>query len=262
VYVGDLSGNIWRFDLQEYGITSGPGTLVTAGWTGSRLFESEIGQPFYDQLAVAADLVGQIYIYGGTGDLNDLLNASSLDRFYAVQEHYPKATGTLPDPNDLPPEAKNALKDKDLADTTGLNTLNVNDPAFAGKVGWYLSLSAGEKVLSDSEVFAGVLLFTSFYPTQGTCFTKGGNTTLYALSYLTGGGASDYDAYVAGTDGLSKVAGSYEGLSSGPVISLPEYGASTGGDAVLYVCTSGEVCGNPPAPQPGMLRSIDYWRDL
>ncbi len=139
------------------------------------------------------------------------------------------------------------------------------DPAFAGKVGWYLSLSAGEKVLSDSEVFAGVLLFASFYPTQGTCSTKGGNTTLYALSYLTGGGASVYDAYKAGTDGLSKVAGSYGGLSSGPKISLPgrtSTGASTGGDVVLYVCTSGEVCGNPPAPQPGSLLSIDYWRDL
>jgi hypothetical protein len=212
-------------------------------------------------LAVAADLVGQLYIYGGTGDLNDLLSQTSLDRFYAVQEHYPKATGTLPEPKDKP----RTYKDKDLADTTGLNTLNVNDPAFSGKVGWFLSLSAGEKVLSDSEVFAGVLLFASFYPTQGTCSTKGGNTTLYALSYLTGGGASDYYAYKEGTDGLSKVAGSYGGLSSGPKISLPgvtSTGASTGGDVVLFVCTSGEVCGNPPAPQPGSLLSIDYWRDL
>jgi Tfp pilus tip-associated adhesin PilY1 len=212
-------------------------------------------------LVVAADPVGQLYIYGGTGDLNDLLNASSLDRFYAVQEHYPKATGTVPGPGSVP----KTVKDKDLADTTGLNTLNVNDPAFAGKVGWFLSLSAGEKVLSDSEVFAGVLLFASFYPTQGTCSTKGGNTTLYALSYLTGGGASDYYAYKEGTDGLSKVAGSYGGLSSGPKISLPgvtSTGASTGGDVVLFVCTSGEVCGNPPAPQPGSLLSIDYWRDL
>jgi type IV pilus assembly protein PilY1 len=261
VYVGDLSGNIWRFDLQEYGITSGPGTLVTAGWTGSRLFESEIGQPFYDQLAVAADLVGTLWVYGGTGDLNDVLSQTTLDRFYAVQEHYPKATGTLPGPGSVP----KTVKDKDLADTTGLNTLNVYDPAFSGKVGWYLSLPAGEKVLSDSEVFAGVLLFASFYPTQGTCSTKGGNTTLYALSYLTGGGASDYTAFEKGTDGLSKVAASYGGLSSGPKVSLPgrtSTGASTGGDVVLFVCTSGEVCGNPPAPQPGSLRSIDYWRDL
>jgi Tfp pilus tip-associated adhesin PilY1 len=206
---------------------------------------------------VAADLVGTLWVYGGTGDLNDILNASSLDRFYAVQEHYPKATGTLPGPGSVP----KTVKDKDLADTTGLNTLNVNDPAFAGKVGWYLSLSAGEKVLSDSEIFAGVLLLTSFYPTQGTCSTKGGNTTLYALSYLTGGGASDYSEFVKGTEKLSKVAASYSGLSSGPRVSLPgitSTGASTGGDVVLFVCTSGEVCGK----QPGSLRSIDYWRDL
>jgi len=258
VYVGDLSGNIWRFDLQQAGTTTGLGTLVT-GWTASKLFTASTGQPIYDQLAVAADLVGQLYIYGGTGDLNDLLSQTSLDRFYAVQEHYPKATGTLPS------SVPSVVTDGDLADTTGLNTLNVYDPAFAGKMGWYLSLSAGEKVLSDSEVFAGVLLFASFYPTQATCTTKGGNTTLYALSYLTGGGASDYNAYKAGTDGLSKVAGSYGGLSSGPKISLAgrtSTGASTGGDVVLFVCTSGEVCGNPPAPQPGSLRSIDYWRDL
>ncbi|MDX1555060.1 MAG: PilC/PilY family type IV pilus protein, partial [Xanthomonadales bacterium] len=259
-YVGDVSGNIWRFDFQEYGITSGPGTLVTSGWMASKLFQAESGQPFYEQLAVAADLTGTLYVYGGTGDLNDVLDPSSVDRFYAVQEHYPKATGTLPGPPDIP----KVYKDKDLADTTGLNTLNVNDPAFSGKVGWYLTLPAGEKVLADPEIFAGVLLFTSFYPTQGTCTAKGGNTTLYALSYLTGGGASDYTDYTKGLVG-NKVAASFGGLSSGPKISLPGItatGASTGGDVVLFVCTSGEVCGNPPAPQPGSLRTIDYWRDL
>ncbi len=260
VYVGDVSGNIWRFDLQQAGTTTGLGTLVT-GWTASKLFAASTGQPIYDQLAVAADPVGQLYIYGGTGDLNDLLNQTSLDRFYAIQEHYPKATGTLPLPADVPA----VVTDLDLADTTGLNTLNVYDPAFAGKVGWYLSLPAGEKVLSDADVFAGVLLFNSFLPTVATCTERGGTTTLYALSYLTGGGASDYNAYKAGTDGLSKTAGTYSGLSGGVKISMPAL-TSTGGlsgeDVVLFVCTSGEVCGNPPAPQPGSLRSIDYWRDL
>ncbi len=210
---------------------------------------------------MAADLTGTLYVYGGTGDMNHLLNDSSVDRFYAIQEHYPKATGTLP----LPAAVPAVVTDADLADTTGLNTLNVNDPAFAGTVGWFLTLSAGEKILADPEVFAGVLLVASFTPTQATCTQKGGNTTLYALSYLTGGGASDYYAYKAGTDGLNKVAASYGGLSSGPKISLPgttSTGALSGGDVVLFVCTSGEVCGNPPAPQPGSLRSIDYWRDL
>ncbi|MFQ5947715.1 MAG: hypothetical protein ACE5KX_02495, partial [Acidimicrobiia bacterium] len=197
-------------------------------------------------------------VYGGTGDLNDLLNQASLDRFYAIQEHYPKATGTPP--GTLPA----VVTDADLADTTGLNTLNVYDPAFTGKVGWYLSLAAGEKVLSDAEVFAGVLFFNSFLPTVATCTQRGGETTLYALSYLTGGGASDYNLYKAGVNS-SKVAASFGGLSAGPKISMPgrtATGASTGGDVVLFVCTSAEVCGNPPAPQPGSMRSIDYWRDL
>ncbi len=260
VYVGDVGGNIWRFDLQQAGTTTGLGTLVS-GWTGSKLFAASTGQPFYDQLAVAADLTGMLYVYGGTGDLNDLLNKTSLDRFYAIQEHYPKVTGTLPAPADVPA----VVTDADLADTTGLNTLNVYDPAFAGTVGWYLSLSAGEKVLADAEVFAEVLLFTSFLPTIATCTQKGGETTLYALSYLTGGGASDYDAYKAGTDGLSKTAATYGGLSAGPKISMPartSRGALSGENVVLFVCTSSQVCGNPPAPQPGSLRSIDYWRDL
>jgi type IV pilus assembly protein PilY1 len=260
VYVGDVGGNIWRFDLQQAGTTTGLGTLVS-GWTGSKLFAASTGQPFYDQLAVAADPVGTLYVYGGTGDLNDLLNKTSLDRFYAVQEHYPKATGALPAPADVPA----VVTDVDLAETTGLNTLNVTDPAFAGTVGWFLTLSAGEKVLADSEVFAGVLLFTSFYPTVATCTQRGGESTLYALSYLTGGGASDYDAYKAGTDGLSKTAATYGGLSTGPKISIAPRttrGALSGGNVVLFVCTSSAVCGNPPAPQPGSLRSIDYWNQL
>ncbi|MFQ5947714.1 MAG: pilus assembly protein [Acidimicrobiia bacterium] len=259
VYVGDLDGNIWRFDMQAVGTTSGLGTLVT-GWKRSKLFAASSGRPFYDRLAVATDPIGRLWVYGGTGDLDDLLNNTSVDRFYAIQEAYPKATGTPPPPFSVPA----VVTDADLADTTGLNTLNVYDPAFSGKLGWYLTLSPGEKILSDPDIFAGVLLITSFLPTQATCTEKGGNTTLYALSYLTGGGASDWDAYKQGVAG-NKVAASIGGFSSGAKVSLPgrtATGASTGGDVVLFVCTSGKVCGNPPAPQPGSLRSIDYWRDL
>ncbi|MFQ5803138.1 MAG: pilus assembly protein [Candidatus Methylomirabilales bacterium] len=259
VYVGDLNGNIWRFDLQAVGKTSGLGTLVT-GWTGNKLFAASIGQPFYNKVAVAADPVGQLWVYSGTGDLNDLLNTSSQDRFYAIKEAYPRATGT-------PPATVPAVvTDADLADTSGVNTLNVNDPVFAGTLGWYLPLpNGGEKILTDPEVFAQVLLFTSFTPTAASCTSKGGLSTLYALFYVTGGGATDYDAFKAGTEGLSKTLATMAGLSSGPKISMPvrtSTGVSSGGDVVMFVCTSSELCGNPPPPQPGSLRSIDYWRDL
>ena len=158
------------------------------------------------------------------------------------------------------------VKDKDLADTSGVNTLNVNDPVFAGTLGWYLPLpGSGEKILTDPEVFAQVLLFTSFTPTVTSCTSRGGTSQVYALSYLTGGGATDYAAFKVGTEGLSKILATMSGLSSGNEISVPvrtSTGASSGGDVVVFVCTSSEVCGNPPPPQPGSLRNIDYWRDL
>lgn len=259
VYVGDLNGTIWRFDLQAVGTTSGLGTLVT-GWTGSQLFAANTGQPFYNKVAVAADPSGQLWVYGGTGNLNDLLGTASQDRFYAIKEAYPWVTGTPPV---TPPPV---VTDADLADTSGVNTLNVNDPVFAGTLGWYLPLPAsGEKILTDPEVFAQVLLFTSFTPTVSSCTSKGGTSHVYALSYLTGGGATDYAAFKAGTEGLSKALATVSGLSSGNKISMPvrtSTGASSGGDVVLFVCTSSELCGNPPPPQPGALRSIDYWTDL
>ena len=259
VYVGDLNGNIWRFDLQAVGTTSGLGTLVT-GWTGSKLFGASTGQPFYNKVAVAADPVGQLWVYGGTGDLNDLLGTSSQDRFYAIKEAYPWVTGTPP------ATVPAAVTDADLADVGSVNTLNVNDPIFAGTLGWYFPLpGGGEKILSDAEVFAQVLLFTSFTPTVASCTSKGGTSQVYALSYLTGGGAADYDAFKVGTEGLSRTVATMVGLSSGTKISMPvrtSTSASSGGDVVMFVCTSSEVCGNPPPPQPGSLRNVDYWRDL
>ncbi len=259
VYVGDLGGIIWRFDLQAVGTTSGLGTLVT-GWEASKLFAATTGQPFYYKVAVAADPVGQLWVYGGTGDLDDLLNDSSQDRFYAIKEAYPWVTGT-------PPATVPAVvTDSDLADVGGVNTLNVNDPVFAGTLGWYLPLpGGGEKILSDAEVFAQVLLFTSFTPTVSSCTSRGGTSQVYALSYLTGGGAADYAAFKVGTEGLSRTVATMAGLSSGAKISMPvrtSTGASSGGDVVMFICTSSEVCGNPPPPQPGSLRTIDYWRDL
>ena len=157
------------------------------------------------------------------------------------------------------------LTDADLADTGGVNTLNPNDPVFNATAGWFLPLPAGgEKVLSDAEVFAGVVLFTAFTPQTATCTVKLGTSQLYAISYLTGGGATDYAQYQQGVDGLAKTHGQMSGLAPRPVSSVGTnlLTGVAGGDVVIFVCTSSDQCGNPPAPQPGILRWVDYWRDL
>ncbi len=88
------------------------------------------------------------------------------------------------------------------------------------KQGWYIQMpGAGEKVLSDSTVFGGILYFTSYLPPTGSdpC-SLSGTSNLYGLNYITGGGALD--------SGGSKVRSTFigNGMVMSPSISFDPSG--------------------------------------
>jgi type IV pilus assembly protein PilY1 len=74
----------------------------------------------------------------------------------------------------------------------------------ASKEGWYTTLlpasgpAVGERVLASPTLFGGIVFFPTFIPEVGTVCSGGtGNSSLYALFYLTG---SAYKTSVVGTD--------------------------------------------------------------
>ena len=123
VYIGDLGGQMWRFDLSFNAKTKKSNSL----WTATRLFAAPIGSnerhPIFYQPAVTVDRGQNPWIYFGTGNREDPMNVSNpQERFYAVKDdnngNYPKT-------------------ETDLADVTSNNTYA---PPASTKKGWYIRL--------------------------------------------------------------------------------------------------------------------------
>jgi len=105
VYIGDVGGQLWKFDV------SAPATLsggLVANWTGKRLFAADPLQPnppavgeyypaqaIYAAPSVAFDDYGDLWVYFGTGDRNHPNNTGN-NRFYAIKDNTAMLNDTLP----------------------------------------------------------------------------------------------------------------------------------------------------------------------
>lgn len=232
VYLGDRGGNMWRFKL----CLSGQSTCNATTWTATRLFNAAgSGRPIFAGASAAWDTSQNLWVYWGTGDkLNETLTTTQ-DMFYA-------------------------LKDNDRTTTyTSASLQNVSSTTYTdtSKYGWYINLSLGEKALANPTVFNGVLYFTTYLPPGGTdpC-AQGGTASLYALMYMTGGGAIP-------TTGDRKITLAGGGIPSAPIISLrpdtgvPDIYATTSG-AGMTAASTAKVPINLSRPGASMI----YWRDM
>jgi hypothetical protein len=237
-YIGDLGGNMWRFSFCR--ASDGEG-CTTADWKGSLLYRrDDMTGPVYHAPAVARHVNGSFWIYWGTGDrLEPAAGKNYRDLFVAVR-----------DPEKLTSLAK-------------INLQPISDPAmrfteFTTKDGWVIELGgAGEKVLSEPTVFAGVVHFTTYTPESGGAdpCEQTGDAKLYSLSFVDGAGT------FAGNARSVPVG---RGIASGPWISAgPEagkggmFGVTSGGAA-----TSGAPWSDPGRVQwPAGMTHLLHWRD-
>ena len=167
MYVGDMGGRVWRFDIWNGQAAS---SLVTGGVIAKLGAGGIVGAPrtaarrFYNAPDVAiiqrrgANPFFNIAI--GSGYRGHPLEADTRDRFYSLRDHLPftKRTQTQYD-------ALTATLDGDLVDVT----TDVNAVLSASSPGWKLLLNdsgswIGEKVLAESVTVAGAILFPTFIP--------------------------------------------------------------------------------------------------
>ena len=220
VYAGDLGGQMWRFasftDLSGNPLTF-PNCNETInhasyGWTGQVFFKTDDNnsRKFFYPPSVTLEK-GYDLVFMGTGDRenaccnNDTVACSSSepDILCAVKDThssgtiigeqniagtlYPKELVDVTDPTATPP---------DLSDPTS-NVDSGNGALYPDK-GWYIRLAdefgnaAGEKAIAEGTVFYKTFYMTTFTPNDDPC-VPGGEGKLYALSYLTGGAALDFD---------------------------------------------------------------------
>ncbi len=183
-----------------------------------------------------------VWVYFGTGDLNNPLN-SSQNRFYGLKDITDMSNGS-------------ALTEASLVDVTTVDG--------SGGNGWYLRLASDERVFTTADVFDGVVFFTTFLPEEESdCDSRGGGpATLYAvesdsgyaaLSWPTGERLEESDS----SKTRSTVVGS--GIPSNPLVVTAE------SDGVLKTSvvtgTTDQQLADQPAP-PINPKEILYWREV
>jgi type IV pilus assembly protein PilY1 len=163
LYVGDLSGRIWRFDI----VGSDP-----QNWSGKVVFSGQ-RKIFYPP-DVLLEKDHEILIWG-TGDRANPKRKDIFNRIYMVKDR----NGTV-------------LTENNLTDVTETEIQSAAN-------GWYIRLqeNLGEKVLSPPVTLFGTTYLTTFSPSGAAeldpCYLSEGTARLYVLNYKTGSAVIDLD---------------------------------------------------------------------
>jgi type IV pilus assembly protein PilY1 len=161
LYVGDMGGRLWRFDINS----SDPNA-----WAGRIIFNSNFGamsarrKIFYPPDVTLEN--GYEMVLFGTGDREHQNETKVVNRIYAFRDNGSNAV----------------LSEDDLANLTKDIASIMN---FGHSDGWFISLEAnkGEKVLAPPVVVYGVSYFTTYTPSPDG---SDGIARIYALNYRTG----------------------------------------------------------------------------
>ena len=261
VYLGDLGGQMWVFDLSYDVIKKKSNSL----WTARTLFKapqvSPEKHPIYYQPAVAFDVQGTPSVFFGTGDRENPTDKNSKERFYAVKddavtqkdfEGYPYAENKLRNVTNT-----NTYRPADI-EVDQNNTL-VKNPDIKG---WYVELAPSEKVLARPAVFEHLVYFTTYYYSDPELCKIGGESRLYVVEYLSGGSAIDFsDAIYASGLGTPKQSRRYTviggGAPSAPLITID----LAGRPSITIGTTTGQISAQVPFYHPRRVKPI-YWRDF
>ncbi|MBI2531049.1 MAG: hypothetical protein HYW03_02345 [Deltaproteobacteria bacterium] len=218
VYIGDVGGQLWKFDVAPTGGATVSGGLVT-NWTGKRLFAAASSQTnpppageyyptqaIYGAPSLANDGAKNLWVFIGTGDRYHPNNTGS-NRFYGIKDNTSMTNGST---------------------LTESSLTNLSSGSGTVTQGWYVPLASNEKVLASAEVFNSVVFFSSFTPiTAAVCGSGGGNAKLYAINMTAGDAALDLSTGAPLTAGQAALAAGITvgtGIPSRPIIIMSQSG--------------------------------------
>ena len=291
VYAGDLGGQMWRFasftDPDDGSALTFPQCNeiidhASYPWTGQVFFKIDNrttnSRKFFYPPSVTLEK-GYDLVFMGTGDREDACcnnvsptecSSGEPDILCAVKDTHSSTTiigerdisGTL-----YPQDLVDVTDPSDTPPNLNASTGDVEPNGFADK-GWYIRLvddsgtAVGEKALAESTVFYKVFYITTFTPNDDPCM-PGGESRLYALSYLTGAAAMDFDN--DNTNDRSVIIGG--GIPSKPVMVIRDSGTnllisigSTNPDDQSEDVSAGVLVIDPVVPDLNFFYL--WWREL
>lgn len=235
LYVSDVLAQIWRFDISDPDKST---------WSGraSILFDSNTGESIKRKIFYPPEVTiekGYEMLFIGTGDREHPKDTLKTNRLYAIKDKNSATT----------------LNESNLYDvTSGITNL----AQFNSKDGWYIRLgdNLGEKCLSNTVIFYGVVYYTTFQPgvnESDPCYLSEGTARLYAVDYKTGNAVFNLDASadeVISISDRSIVTG--VSIPSGVIITF------VGGETVAYAGVEVGVI-KPPVPTTKTVYPVN-WR--
>ncbi len=198
MYVGDLGGQVWRFDvLPDNSIQGGVIATLADDAAGKRSF---FNTPDLS-LVKTANSGRSLAISIGTGSRTEPLDTTQENAFYVImQSNISNAPDEYGVKNQFGVYAP--VTHADLADVTD-NSLNEGTATeqnskrteLAEKEGWYINLEGlGEKVLNPSITVNNRVVFASYVPGHASACSAGiGSSNYYLLNILDGTPANNLD---------------------------------------------------------------------
>jgi type IV pilus assembly protein PilY1 len=247
LYVGDMGGRVWRFDI---------GDADPINWTGKIIFSGPSGTKIFYPPDVTMEVGNYERLFFGTGDREHPKATTAVDRLYSVKDMNPSTSLTETDLYDV------TSGELQAAGTTAERKIEILGYLNSTK-GWFIQLSAhsGEKCLAPSIVLSRVAYYTTFAPGAGEetdpCRVGEGAGRLYALQYQNGNAAFNLDltndsgGTVIDAEDRDKVIG--QGIPSGVVITF------VGGQAVGFIGVGGGIA---PTTTDSKALETKYWRIL
>ena len=178
VYVGDLNGQLWRFDL------TGTPTSYPQGILLATLTDGVNPQPVTSApLIEIHPVTRQRFVMVGTGKLlaSSDITSAQMQTFYAILD------GTAGAFNAAPATPINRGNLKQLTDTDLTSTAMSLTP---GQLGWYYDLGMtggiGWRVIVNPQAYNGIVAFSSLLTLTNDPCNPSGNSRVYALDYSTG----------------------------------------------------------------------------
>ena len=208
VYVGDMGGQIWRFDINNG--SASVEDLATGGRIANFAGSDEASaRRFYHTPDLA---IGQSWgkrylaLLIGSGYQAHPLNAVIEDRAYMVR--IPALSGAPVDPEGS--VSYTTIVEGDLFDTTdnkigeGTDEEKLSaEETLLSKKGWMVKFeNSGEKMLSSSIIVDGVATFTTYEPAAAlsACAPSTGRSRLYSVLLRDGRPVRNYQGLETDTD--------------------------------------------------------------
>ncbi|GJM09033.1 MAG: hypothetical protein DHS20C11_13090 [Lysobacteraceae bacterium] len=203
VYAGDLYGNMWEFDISSenpllWGVANGGLPLFAASSDGASATSTNL-QPILARPRVEFSDLGlgnsDLMVLFGTGkyiEPDDQTPLIPTQTFYGIRDRNVgcSSTSCAIDRSDLDQRTLTSSVTLGTETVRGLTDPDGEDFAIdSSNDGWYIDLTAGERVVSNAQFRGNLVLFPTLIPNTLNPCEPGGTSFLMAVDYRSGGPA-------------------------------------------------------------------------